>query len=184
MPGYYQMMFYAKDLENLHARDEKGNNIPVERMKDNSWILSGIRNKSILVSYTIRTHRKFVANSYVDKDHAYLVPGNTFLYPDGLLHAPTSVKLFVKPGWDRIATGLEAIPGSSNEFLASDYDILYDCPILIGDLEELPSFELRGIEHRFIGYKLGSFDRSLFMDKLKRTVQAAADIMGEIPYKQ
>ena len=184
MPGYYQMMDYAKDLESILAKDEKGNNIPVTRLDDNTWSIKGIRNKTFFVTYTIRTKRQFVANSYVDEDHAYLVPGNTFLYVDGLLRAPVSVKINWNPQWDGIATGLEPVTGKSDEFTASDFDILYDCPILIGDLEELPSFKVKGIEHRFIGYKLGSFDRLLFMENLEKTVQAALDIIGEIPYKQ
>jgi len=184
MPGYYQMMYYAKDLENILARDENGNRIPVDRIDDNTWSISGIRNKSFFVSYTIRTRRQFVANSYVDNDHAYLLPGNTFLYVDGFLQAPVSVKILMNPNWDGIVTGLESVNGNSNEFFAADFDILYDCPILMGDLEELAPFEVMGIKHRFIGYKLGSFDRLLFMDKLKKAVQAAVAIFGEIPYKQ
>jgi predicted metalloprotease with PDZ domain len=61
---------------------------------------------------------------------------------------------------------------------------LYDCPILIGKLEELPSFKIHGIEHRFIGYNMGQFDRVVFMDNLKKTVEAASSIIGDIPYKQ
>jgi len=184
MPGYYQMMYYAKDLENFMAKDENGNSLPVDRINEHTWSISDIRNNSFFVTYTIRTRRKFVANSYVDKDHAYLVPGNTFLYLDGYLQTPVRVKIKKDPDWEGIATGLESVKGNTGEFFAAEFDILYDCPILIGDLEELPSFNVRGIEHRFIGYKLGNFDRVLFMDNLKRAVQAAVDIIGDVPYKQ
>ena len=183
MPGYYQMMEYSKDLENISARDKNGAQIPMERINDNSWRICGIRNKAFAVSYDIRTNRQFVANSYVDKDHAYLVPGNTFLYADGYLQVPVSLTLNINPEWD-IATGLDPIVGKSDEFVASDFDILYDCPILTGSLDELPSFRVKGIEHRFIGYKMGDFDRGLFMDKLEKVVQAAVHIMGDIPYKR
>ena len=91
-----------------------------------------------------------MANSYVDKDHAYIVPPNTFLNVDGLPDIPLSVSVKAHPGWDQIATGLEPVNGKADEFIAPDFDILYDCPILIGVLEELPSFSLKGIEHRFI----------------------------------
>jgi predicted metalloprotease with PDZ domain len=39
------------------------------------------------------------------------------------------------------------------------------------------------IPHYFIGYKLGDFDRQAFMDDLKRVVETASGIIGEIPYK-
>ncbi len=73
---------------------------------------------------------------------------------------------------------------SQNEFMAPDFDILYDCPILVGKLEALPSFFVKGIEHRFIGYQLGNFDRVLFMQNLKKFVEASVAIIGDIPYKQ
>lgn len=183
MPGYYQMMEYAKGLENISARDENGAQIPVERINSNTWRISDIRNNTIVVTYTIITNRQFVANSYVDKDHAYLVPGNTFLYIDGFIQSPVIIKIETIPEWD-IATGLDPATGKFNEFTASDFDILYDCPILTGKLDELPSFKVNGIEHRFIGYKPGDFDRQLFMDNLKKVVQAAVDIIGDVPYKK
>jgi len=184
MPGYYQMMDYADDLENLKVKDENGNDLPVKQLNNNSWSLRGVGDLSFQVSYSIRTKRKFVACSYVDKDHAYLVPGNSFLYMDERIDKPVNVRVVLNPEWSKIATGLEPVPGKSNEFSAPDFDILYDCPILIGNLEELPSFEVNGIEHQFIGYKMGSFDRELLMDNLKGAVQASVDIIGDIPYEK
>jgi predicted metalloprotease with PDZ domain len=184
MPGYYQIMDYAKSVENILAKDENGKNIAIEKTNDNTWIIHGIKNKSFLISYTIRTNRQFVANSYVDSTHAYLVPENTFLYVDGFLHIPVSVKVRINPEWDKIATGLEPIMGRADEFSATDFDILYDCPILLGNLEELPSFNINGIKHRFIGYKIGNFDWEFFIKNLKKVVQSAVNIIGDIPYQQ
>ncbi len=70
MPGYYQMMDYAKDLEHILGRDENGDTLPVDRINENTWTISGVSNRSFVVSYTIRTKRQFVATSYVDQEHA------------------------------------------------------------------------------------------------------------------
>ena len=129
------------------------------------------------------TTRQFVANSYVDSEHAYLVPANTFFYIEGFLHLPVRVEIVTNP-WNNIATGLEPVSGKLNQFTASDFDILYDCPILLGNLEELPSFKVSGIEHRFIGYKLGMFDKTDFINKLKKMTEAAVDVISDIPFKQ
>jgi predicted metalloprotease with PDZ domain len=125
-----------------------------------------------------------VANSIVDSNHAYLIPEASFLYPDGQLQVPIRVTILTAPGWTRIATGLDTAAGKAGVFTAPDYDILYDCPILAGPLEELPSFNIRGIKHRFIGYRLGDFDRVVFMDQLQKVVAAGINIIGDIPYKQ
>jgi predicted metalloprotease with PDZ domain len=184
MPGYYQVMDYANSVENLLVRDIKGKSLAVEKRNENTWVVSGIKNKSFIVKYTIRTKSQFVANSYVDSEHAYLIPENTFLYIEGHLNIPVSVTFSLNNEWNKIATGLDPVGGRPYEFTAPDFDILYDCPVLIGNLRELPSFKVKGIEHRFIGYNMGDFDQILFMDNLKRMVEAAVDIIGDIPYKQ
>ncbi len=184
MPGYYQLMNYAKDVENISACGENGGNIPINKTNSNTWSITGIRNKPFVLSYDVKTDRQFVANSFLDNTHAYIVPANNFLYIDGLLNSPVSVKVIKNQEWSTIATSLELVSGSLDEFMAPDFDILYDSPILVGNLEELPPFKVKGIEHRFIGYKIGHFDKKLFIDNLKKIVEAAVATIGDIPYKQ
>jgi len=184
MPGYYQLMDYAKSVENLEARDANGKNIAAEKLNDNTWLISGIKGRPFSVKYSINTNRQFVANSYVDSAHAYLIPENSFLYIEDRLQLPVSISLSYGNAWNRVATGLDPVLNKPNEFTAPDFDILYDCPILIGNLQELPSFKVKGIDHRFIGYNIGDFDRELFMNNLKKIVETAAAIIGDIPYKQ
>ncbi|WP_394350781.1 M61 family metallopeptidase [Nibribacter ruber] len=184
MPGYYQLMDYAKGIENLVAKDEKGRSIPLTKVADNAWRATGVKNKPLRLSYDIKTSKQFVANSYVDSAHAYLIPGNSFLYVDGLLNTPVSVSFQKPAAWKNLVTGLEPVVGKATEFTAPDFDILYDCPILMGNLEELPSFKVGGVEHRFIGYQMGEFDKVAFMGKLKKVVEAAVAVIGDIPFKQ
>jgi predicted metalloprotease with PDZ domain len=181
-PGYYQIMDYAKSIENISVKDDKGKDFSFLKVSDNTLRISAARKKSLVVSYDVITSRQFVATSYVDNEHAYIIPAATFFYADGFLNLPVSVE--IENPWSKIATGLEPVPGKPNRFTAPDFDILYDCPILMGDLEELPSFKVKGIEHRFMGYKLGTFDKVDFMDKLKKITEAAVAVIGDIPYKQ
>lgn len=184
MPGYYQLMDYAKSVEGLAAIDDKGNHLAVEKPNDNTWLITGIKGRPFSVKYKVNTSRQFVANSYVDSAHAYLIPENTFLYIEDRLQLPVSVSLSFDRSWNKIATGLDPVLNKPNEFTAPDFDILYDCPILIGNLQELPSFKIKGIEHRFIGYNMGDFDRALLMNNLKKIVETASSLIGDIPYKQ
>ena len=185
MPGYYQLMNYAKNLENLEASYPDGQKIPIKKVNDNSWQLILQNQKPFTLNYDIRTQRQFVATSYIDSTHAYLVPGNNFLYIDGQLNTSVRVEVMPNPkGWKEVATGLTSVGLKANLFEAPNFDILYDCPILVGDLEELPAFEVNGVVHRFIGYKLGEFDRELFMEKLKKVVEAAVSIIGDIPFEE
>ncbi len=184
MPGYYQIMNYARAVENFSAKDNKGKDIVVKKLNENNWQIVVGRNKNLKLSYDVKADKKFVANSFLDSTHAYIVSAGLFLYVNGHINTPVSVKIIVPEQWDKVATGLETVAGRQNEFTAPDLDILYDCPILIGNLEELPSFKVNGIEHRFIGYNMSSFDKVQFMDNLKKVVEAAVNIIGDIPYKQ
>ncbi|NTS40244.1 M61 family metallopeptidase [Flavisolibacter sp. BT320] len=183
MPGYYQVIDYAKSVENLQARLEKGTTLPVMRKDSTTWLITGVKNKPFRVTYSIRTDRQFVANSYVDSSRAYVAPANTFLYIPNHINTPVSVRFVPNKKWQTIATGLEPLPGKANSFMTPDFDILYDCPILLGNLEELPSFTVQGIPHRFLAYKPGDFDRSRFMTNVKKIVETASSLIGDIPYR-
>lgn len=184
MPGYYQLMNYSKDLTPILAKNKEGQELPVKIINKNTWEISGINNQQFTLEYDVKTTKRFVANSYVDATHAYIIPGNTFLYVDGFLNTPVSVKVIPNINWNKTATGLEVVASEKNEFFASDFDILYDCPILVGNLEKLPSFRINEIEHQFIGHNIGSFDSSSFINKLEAIVKASVAIIGDIPYKQ
>ncbi len=184
MPGYYQLMNYANDVENMSAFDENGQKIDLKKVNSNTWRIIGVKNKTFILNYDVKAEKQFVANSFLDDTHGYIVPANNFLYINGMLNLPVSVKIISNPQWNKIATSLEPTSGMPDEFTAPDFDILYDSPILIGELDELPSFKVKGIEHRFIGYKIGHFNRKLFIGNLKKVVEAAVSIIGDIPYKQ
>jgi predicted metalloprotease with PDZ domain len=184
MPGYYQLMNYAKSVGNFSASDNTGKNILLKRINDNTWQIVIAKNKSFRISYDVKTEIQFVANSYLDSNHAYIIPAALFLYADGYLNTPVQVSLKGSKLWNKVATGLEPIAGKPNEYTAPNFDILYDCPILAGNLQSLPSFKVNGIEHRFIAYKPGRFDEALFMQKLQKVVETAVAVIGDIPYKQ
>lgn len=182
MPGYYQIMNYAKAVEGLSAKDDRGREVPFQRPSDNTISVVGLNSKMLILSYDVKTSRKFVATSYVDAGHAYLVPANSFFFPEGSIDLPVTVAIANTP-WPAIATGLERTT-KLNEFSARNFDILYDCPILIGDLESLPSFSVKGVKHHFIGYKMGAFDKNNFIKQLEKITAAAVNIIGDIPFRE
>jgi predicted metalloprotease with PDZ domain len=182
MPGYYQLMSYADNLRILTCTDNQGNTLKLDTLATNAWRLKGVKGKAVTLTYTVDARKQFVANSLVDKQHAYLVPAQSFLYEDGNLDRPAIVSVKLPEGWSSIATGLDTDPENPHRFSATSMDVLYDCPLLLGNLKSLPSFKINGIEHRFLGYDLQSFDGRALMTDLQRIVQAAVDLMGDIPY--
>lgn len=184
-PGYYQMMHYYQDIENLNATHDNGQPLPIIQLNNNTWQLIPESTQTIQITYKVHSSKKFVANSLLDSTHAYIVPTNNVLYPKGYLNYPSMITINIQDSpWDDIATGLEPVEGSSNSFISKNFDILYDSPLLIGNLQSLTPFQVRGKEHRFIGYQLGKFDDQSLMHSLQKIVTAAVDMFDDIPYDQ
>lgn len=182
MPGYYQLMDYGKTVKNLKAFSGHSEALEVSQPDFSTWKISGIHSGSVKVQYEIQTERKFVATSFVDEAHAYIVPTNSWLYPVGKLQMQAEVKVDLPDAWTDVATGLKEVGNLT--YSASDMDVLFDSPLLLGDLEELPSFEVAGVKHRFLGYQLGDFDKLDFIKRLQNSLQASFYLMGDIPFDE
>lgn len=182
-PGYYQLLNYAKNVEHFSVTNAEGKKISWKQADTNNWQLQTGGANSVIIDYDVKATTAFVAQSFLDETHGYIIPASLFLYIDGQLQRPVTLTIEPYTAWANVATGLDAVEGRPNTFTAPDFDMLYDCPILIGNLEELPGFMVKGIPHRFIGYKLGEFDRQQFMNDLKKVVEGGAAIIGNIPYK-
>lgn len=182
-PGYYQLLNYAKNVENFIATDADGKEILWSKADQNSWRLQTNNAKKIIITYNVKATTSFVAQSLLDSSHGYIVPAGVFVYVSGRLDHPATVTIEPYKDWANVATGLEPVAGKRFTYTASDFDILYDSPILIGNLEMLPSFTVNGVPHYFTGYKLGKFDREEFIKDLKKIVEAGVDVIRDIPYK-
>ncbi|WP_082489068.1 M61 family metallopeptidase [Dyadobacter sp. Leaf189] len=182
-PGYYQLMNYADNVAEFSVKDSDGNALEWKRSGKTGWVIPTKAVKRLTVEYDVKTTRKFVATSYLDAEHGYITPASVFMYVDQKIKTPAEVTIVPYKEWDRVATGLDSIAKKRFSYSAPDFDILYDSPFLIGNLEELPAFEVKGIPHRFIGYKLGEFDKAKLMSDIRKIVEKASALIGDIPYK-
>src|SRR5690606_7026758 len=109
-PGYYQLMHYYENIENLNATDTNGQVIPITRLDNNTWQLIPEPLKTIHITYDVHSTKRFVANSLLDSTHAYIIPANNFLYPKGYLDYPSIIKINLDScPWGTIATGLKSV---------------------------------------------------------------------------
>jgi predicted metalloprotease with PDZ domain len=181
-PGYYRIMDYAKSVKDFRAEDGAGRPLAWEKTAKNVWRVRSGKAAAIVASYDVYAFTRFCADSYLGDDGGFITPTGVFMHVAGRLADPVTVTVLPRPEWKQVATGLDPVPGRPNEFSAPDFDTLYDCPILIGNLEVL-TFEAAGLPHTIAAYDLGTFDRAKFTGDLKKIVEAAAVLMGEIPYR-
>ena len=113
MPGYYQLMNYANTVDSFVAHSPNGTALKVNKINSNTWVVLNKKNSPFRVTYQIQTKRKFVANSFIDSAHAYIVPANNFFYVAGMLQMPVQVIVNSadQPRFKKIATGLEKVKG-------------------------------------------------------------------------
>ena len=81
--------------------------------------------------------------NYLDENRGYIAPTGLFLYPAGLIKHAVSVTIEPYSKWTTVATGLDAVKGKCYTFFAPDYDVLFDSPVLMGNLESFPSFSVK-----------------------------------------
>ena len=181
-PGYYRIMDYAKSVKDFRAEDGNGRPLPFEKTAKNAWRVRTGKAPSLVVSYDVYAFTRFVADSYLGDDGGFITPAGVFMHVAGRLKDPVTVTVLPRPEWKRVSTGLDPVPGRPGTYTAPDFDTLYDCPILVGN-QEILTFEAAGLPHTVAAYDLGSFDRARFTGDLKKIVEAAAALMGELPYR-
>ena len=182
-PGDYVILDYAKNLGRFEARDSSGRALKWEKTAKNVWRVATGGASPFTVTYNVWAMGSSIAESSLDERQAFLSPTSLFLHPAGRIGTPVTVTVTPREGWPRISTGLAPVKGRPGSFSAPDFDILYDSPILVGDQEVL-SFEVNGIPHTFEGRDLGKLDRVRFTADLKAMVNAATNLMGDIPYER
>ncbi|MFD2556631.1 M61 family metallopeptidase [Sphingobacterium tabacisoli] len=180
-PGYYQVLDFGKQVSDFRATDDKGRALQWQKTTQNSWRVAVDSAATVHVYYKIKADKSFVANPYMDTSRAFIRPTGVFMYLIGKLENPVIVSIAENKFWPHIATGLPRL--SENSLLADNFDVLYDSPMLLGTLKELPSFRVGGKEHRFLGYGMKDFDGAALMRDLKSIVQIVTAIFDDIPYE-
>jgi predicted metalloprotease with PDZ domain len=183
--GFYRIQDYARNVLNFRAADGAGRPLPWDKTTKNTWRVRPDGAAAIVVSYDVYAFNLFCADSYLGDDRGFLLPSGVFMYVDGLLRRPVTVAVEPYKEWKDVVTGLDPVEGKPRTFTAPDFDILYDSPILMGNLELL-TFDVRGVPHVFAVHPsdMGNVDKPKFVSDLKRMVESVVAIFNDVPYKR
>lgn len=182
-PGYYGIGDYSRNLSNFRVEDGAGHALPFEKTARSTWRVVSANAPAIVLNYDVFGATSFAANTYVGEDRAYLSPSGVFVYVAGQIQHPVSVTIQLPSIWKQIATGLEPVEGKPGTFSAANFDVLYDCPILMGNQEYL-QFAVKGVPHYVaIENVKEDVDRPKMVADLKAMVTAATQLIGDVPYR-
>lgn len=184
-PGSYLVREYARNVEDLRARDASGTERKAEKTRKNRWTIETGGNDRIVVSYRVYGRELAVRTNFVDGGFALLNGASTFLALVGGLDRPHEVTIVPPPGWLKTCTGLADAPdGKPHHFVAADYDTIVDCPIVCGN-PTVYEFEIDGKKHYLVNEGEGGvWDGPRSAKDVETIVRAHRDFWGSLPYEK
>lgn len=180
-PGYYAIQDFPKHLCDFSATDADGNKIVWRKVGKNGWCIAMPDNGRAVVCYRVFADQYDVASSHVGSEAAFIAPNGVFMYEEGRVDCPVTVTYQVPENWKSVSTGLKPIEGRRHTYTASDFDVLYDSPVLMGN------HLIRQFIHEGHAYELAletpdGYEESGFEDCFRKIVSASTEIMKDVPY--
>ncbi len=180
-PGSYLIREYARHVLDFAAKDASGNPFVWDKTNKNNWRIDSKGANQIIVTYKVYANELTVRTNELNDEHAFWNNAATLMFPKDNLKTPSLLRVVPFQNW-KIATGLPAVEGQSNTFRAENFDVLYDSPFEVGNFTQI-DFAERGIPHRMVIEGEGNYDAERLRRDVPKIVSAAADIFGELPYK-
>jgi predicted metalloprotease with PDZ domain len=180
-PGSYVIRDYAANLERFKATDSGGQSLFVTKITKNRWRIDTRGVAELTIDYDVWAGRINVAESWVESDFALLNGAGIFLYNEQTRHWPQSVRADLPDSWSAIHTSLKQ-PEDEPFFLARDYDVLIDSPILAGNTVEY-DFDVNGQSYSLVlsGENV-LWDGAVAVQDTASIVKAQQDFWGVNPF--
>lgn len=180
-PGSYLVREFSKSVEGF-AATANGKSLKYGKVRKNAWRIYSAKANSIKIKYRVYAFEVSVRTSFIDETHAFLSSTSIFMYPEGLLKTPSTVKIIPYKGWTRVSTGLEPVAGKEFTFAAANFDILFDSPIEVGN-QDIFEFTASGVKHTVAMFGGGNYDKEKLKVDMAKIVEQGTAIYGENPNK-
>lgn len=178
-PGSYKIRDYARHIETLSAMDASGKEIPVTKVRKNTWTIPAGIGGTVRLRYTLYCRLMTVRTNFVEKDGGFLNGAATFLLPRGIDGPFEFAFADFNPG-----VVVCTLPRKGNRWVAADVDTLCDSPILIGQPEILP-FVVEEVPHDLIHLgDTSTWDMEGSREAIETLTREMVSFWGEIPYSR
>ncbi|MEM6879684.1 MAG: hypothetical protein AAF544_14040, partial [Bacteroidota bacterium] len=182
-PGRYAEHNFAKNVYDLTATDDSGQELIVDRNGINEWVIAGHRGR-VIVRYTLFANGPDGTYSGVDLRKLHLNMPATFIYGVELPNRPVLLEIPAnqQPQW-QVATQLVNL--GNRRFAAPNYAYFFDSPTLVGDMDfrrylyntgpRVDTIELA------VMHEGTSEEVDQYFDWVKRIVNEQVRVYGELP---
>jgi len=180
-PGSYLIREFEKSVEEFKAT-AGGKQVKVEKVRKNTWRIFSAKAANIKINYRVYAFEISVRTPFIDDSHAFLSPTGIFMHPDGMIKSPSTVKIIPFNTWSKVSTGLEPVAGEQFTYKATDFDILYDSPIEVGN-QDIFEFMAAGVRHEVAMFGGGNYDKEKLKVDMAKIVEEITAVYGENPNK-
>ena len=186
-PGYYVIVDFPKYLSDFRVEDSCGVTVAWTKVGKNGWRINRAGCKQLHVTYRVYANARSVAECRVEDNLAFIAPNGVFMYEEGHKKQPITVNYDLRrTGWKKVSTGLKLLKKPTSKraiysFLASDVDVLYDSPVLIGN-QFTESFRHAGHDYELAFETPDGYEQTTFAADFKRIIDATTRLMGDVPY--
>lgn len=177
-PGSYLIREFPKNIDSFEVLNN-GKTISHKKISKNTWQINSKGINSLTVNYKVYCFELSVRTSFVDEDKAYLNGTSIFMFPDKGIGLSSTVNIEPHPEWKEISTSLKT-SGSKWTRSATDYDILFDAPILIGN-QQIFEFTAQGIPHYLAIDGIGNYDPEQMQKDIVKIIDTETELFGENP---
>jgi len=180
-PGSYLIREFSKNVETFSA-EVNGKPISFKKTRKNWWSINTDGITDVTVKYKVYCNEISVRTSSVDVSHGFLSTSGMFMYPEGMLHQPSTIHIVPFRGWTKVSTSLEMVDNDPFTLHSPNYDILFDSPIEVGN-QDIFGFNAAGVKYEVAMYGTANYDKERLKKDMAKIVEQETAVYGENPNK-
>ncbi|BEU95568.1 M61 family metallopeptidase [Acidovorax sp. DW039] len=153
IPGSYLVREFAKNLQNLQARQGR-RSVALQQTDKHTWVAECKAQEPLVLTYEVCAYDNSVRTAWLDADRGFFNGTSLCLRVHGQEQAAHTLQVSptaATAAWS-VATGLQPLKTTRKGFGlygAAHYDELVDCPVEMGDFW-VGRFTACGIPHQFV----------------------------------
>jgi predicted metalloprotease with PDZ domain len=184
-PGFYGIQNYADRVTAFKATAADGATLDVQKPSGSRWVVATGGRAAIKVSYTLNAPRGSNLSNGVTETSAVIIGPSTYVTLVETARRPAEVRLELPAGWTGSMTSLDAANGGKpNHYVAPDYDVLADSPILAGVDLSTTEFTVGGIRHYWTYLGKAEWDGAKVATSITPLIEEHIRFWGSLPYKK
>ena len=177
-PGSYKVREFSNAFENISA-----NNLEIKRFNKNTWRIFTDGQSQVSLSYDVYCFTVSVRQSYADEYYAFLHGVSVFGYLEGYENEQILLTIYPNDNWANVEVSLPKIKSSKHSYRCSNYDLLGDSPIAIGNFDTI-DYTSGDVTHKIVMIGEGNYDLNKVMEDFKKISDTQIEMMGSHPSSQ